>query len=136
MRCTYERPLKRGRATTRCNPSDRPETSADANAGIQHQRQTQLQYQNQDSYRQRDPGRLRSVTQVRGSAPTVAEAAQSASPSLGSTSRGFVTSRKKQKKTQELYEDGPATAWGAFAAASAGAIEYLVDVYLQVVYPM
>jgi hypothetical protein len=30
----------------------------------------------------------------------------------------------------------PPAAWRAFAAASASTIEYLIDVYLQVVYPM
>lgn len=37
---------------------------------------------------------------------------------------------------EDLSEEWPETAWRAFAAASAGTIEYLVDVYFRVVYPM
>ncbi|OSS51365.1 hypothetical protein B5807_03088 [Epicoccum nigrum] len=38
--------------------------------------------------------------------------------------------------TQKPNDDGPTIAWRAFAIASAGTIEYLVNVYLQVVYPI
>lgn len=33
-------------------------------------------------------------------------------------------------------QEQPEAAWKAFASASARTIEYLIDVYLQVVYPM
>jgi len=133
--CTYERPLKRGRATSRYTPPDPSRTSGAATTGIQHQRQHPLQHQNHGSYQQLGAGRLRSVRQVANGVPVAAEKVQSASPSLESTSRGSLSSRK-QTATQESNDDGPTIAWRAFATASAGTIECLVDVYLHVVYPI
>jgi hypothetical protein len=56
----------------------------------------------------------------------------SRSPLLGRSSKEYV----RAKGRKGLGKDSPGTAWRAFAAASASTIEYLVDVYLRVVYPM
>lgn len=62
--------------------------------------------------------------------------AGSASPASETPSRGLAASISQMAGREELGGEWPGAAWRAFAAASAGTIEYLVDVYLQVVYPM
>lgn len=54
------------------------------------------------------------------------------------TNSGFATFKGQNLVGggEDLSEEWPETAWRAFAAASAGTIEYLVDVYFRVVYPM
>ncbi|KAH6612437.1 hypothetical protein C7974DRAFT_405556 [Boeremia exigua] len=90
--------------------------SAAATTGVRYQRQPLLQHQDQDSYQQLRPGRLRSVRRVADEILVAAEEVQSAHSWLENT--------------------GLTIAWRAFATASAGTIEHLVDVYLQVVYPI
>jgi hypothetical protein len=59
-----------------------------------------------------------------------------ASPSSRRRRVGFAASRGQMARAKEASEEEPSQAWKAFAAASVTSIEYLVDVYLQVVYPM
>jgi hypothetical protein len=119
--CTYNRPLKRGRATGYTLSGGPGSSAADQN---QHQ--------------QLRPGWLQPVAQVAPAAPVTGADARSASLSSASArpSSGFAASRVHTAGREKPGEEWPDASWRAFAAASAGTIEYLVDVYLQVVYPM
>ncbi|KAF1365051.1 hypothetical protein EJ07DRAFT_97231 [Lizonia empirigonia] len=93
--CTYDRPVKRGRAIRAAlgyTSSRAPESSAAA-----QEDQTASQYQNRDQL----------------------------------AHRGQIA-----KREELVSKEWPGEAWRAFAAASAGTIEYLIHVYLQVAYPI
>lgn len=90
-------------------------------------------------HRELRPRRVQPVSEVADVAPLTGAGAGSASPlsrRSSSNIRGFATTRGQMAGREELGDEWPGSAWRAFAAASAGLIEYLVDVYLQVVYPM
>ncbi|USP76449.1 uncharacterized protein yc1106_03723 [Curvularia clavata] len=64
------------------------------------------------------------------------EGAEKASPSSERPGKGSTASRVQMAVREELRKEWSGTAWTAFAAVSAGTIEYLVGVYFQVVYPI
>jgi hypothetical protein len=79
---------------------------------------------------------LQHIDKVADVTPITVEDAENASPSSERPSKGSAASRVQMAAREELGKEWSGSAWTAFAAASSGIIEYLVDVYFQVVYPM
>lgn len=135
MPCTYHRPLKRGRATRTVEdftPSRVPEPSATAQGdrnGLQYQIQDQCQNQSREG--------PRFINEVNGEATSRNVVQNGTVPPLTSLS-DISTAHRGQtaKRDREESQERPGEAWRAFATASAGTIEYLVQVYLQVAFPM
>jgi hypothetical protein len=119
--CTYNRPLKRGRAAPRHTSPIDSEPLGDSTDKQQQERH----YHHLDSR----PTHLAPSNQCANATTTVTSAEKSRERSLlGGYSGDYSLSTKQ--------EELPKPAWTAFAAASTSTIEYLIDVYLRVVYPM
>jgi hypothetical protein len=128
--CTYERPRKRGRITPAYASSRGPGPLAAI--GNLNKQQRQHQQSEQEYYRQLRPSQLQPVSTTPDASAAAGLERASGSPVSHTSSREVAVTRNGDVTSKER----PPAAWMAFAAASANTIEYLIDVYLQVVYPM
>ncbi|KAH7088397.1 hypothetical protein FB567DRAFT_524321 [Paraphoma chrysanthemicola] len=132
--CTYDRPLRRGRDANRHVLSDSIEAPAAVRIGDQSH--TQPHARDGSRHEHVSPRRLVANNDDEN-APNehvLSRATESlmATRSLGESN----TPRASMARGQKPSEEEPGAAWKAFAAASGAGIDYLIDVYLQVVYPI
>jgi hypothetical protein len=120
--------MKRGRALPNHDPS-RVRGHSQISEEQRHQLQDLCQQQMYERSQSISRGNNASLC---SNADQYNEGLSSGGPSNSATGQRRQPTRNQMEFDQEI----PGEAWRAFAAASAAAIEDLVHVYLQVVYPM
>jgi hypothetical protein len=124
--CTFDRPLKRGRVASDHSSSVDHRSRGRDQTQSQRQRLHQYPHRQQSVVKQNDVGHIADVS------AEIPPTQTNRISGLGATS-GEPSTTRKQKNLNGV---SIGAAWKAFAVASANMIEHLVDVYLQVVYPM
>ncbi|KAH7077842.1 hypothetical protein BKA63DRAFT_509185 [Paraphoma chrysanthemicola] len=132
--CTYDRPLRRGRDANHhvLSESIRPPAAVK----IADQNHTQPHAIDGSRHQHVSPRRMPAINDDGNAANEHVLTRATESAMATRYPAEFTISRAPMASGQKPSDEEPGAAWKAFAAASGAGIDYLVDVYLQVVYPI